>query len=191
MNVYDFDKTIYDGDSTIDFYFFCLKKHPTIIIYLPKQCISFFRYKMNMINKTQFKENFYCFFKKLKHIDNDVHTFWNKNQGKIKKWYKDNQKKDDLIISASPHFLLQEICNREKINYLIASEVNKKNGEYSGLNCYGEEKIQRFNQVFGDKAIDMFFSDSRSDEPMAKQAKCAFIVKKDRCIPWYDASNSS
>ena len=26
MNVYDFDKTIYNGDSTLDFYFFCLKK---------------------------------------------------------------------------------------------------------------------------------------------------------------------
>lgn len=26
MNVYDFDKTIYDGDSTIDFYLYCVKK---------------------------------------------------------------------------------------------------------------------------------------------------------------------
>lgn len=26
MNVYDFDKTIYDGDSTLDFYFFHLRK---------------------------------------------------------------------------------------------------------------------------------------------------------------------
>lgn len=26
MNVYDFDKTIYDGDSTIDFYFLLFKK---------------------------------------------------------------------------------------------------------------------------------------------------------------------
>ena len=27
MNVYDFDKTIYYGDSTADFYLFCLKRH--------------------------------------------------------------------------------------------------------------------------------------------------------------------
>ena len=26
MNVYDFDKTIYDGDSTLDFYIFSVKK---------------------------------------------------------------------------------------------------------------------------------------------------------------------
>ena len=31
VNTYDFDKTIYNGDSTIDFYIFCLKKEITII----------------------------------------------------------------------------------------------------------------------------------------------------------------
>lgn len=31
MNVYDFDKTIYAGDSTIDFYLFCLKRQPAIL----------------------------------------------------------------------------------------------------------------------------------------------------------------
>ena len=30
MNVYDFDKTIYDGDSTADFYLFSLKRHKGI-----------------------------------------------------------------------------------------------------------------------------------------------------------------
>ena len=30
MNVYDFDKTIYYGDSTADFYLFCLKRHKKI-----------------------------------------------------------------------------------------------------------------------------------------------------------------
>ena len=30
MNVFDFDKTIYDGDCTVDFYMYCLKKYPVI-----------------------------------------------------------------------------------------------------------------------------------------------------------------
>ena len=38
MNVYDFDGTIYDGDSTLDFWYFCLKKHPQILLYLPYHC---------------------------------------------------------------------------------------------------------------------------------------------------------
>ena len=31
MNVYDFDGTIYNGDSTIDFYIYALKSKPSII----------------------------------------------------------------------------------------------------------------------------------------------------------------
>ena len=31
MNVYDFDDTIYAGDSTVDFFFYCLKKKPAIV----------------------------------------------------------------------------------------------------------------------------------------------------------------
>ena len=27
LNVFDFDNTIYDGDSSIDFYIFCLKRN--------------------------------------------------------------------------------------------------------------------------------------------------------------------
>ena len=41
VNLYDFDKTIYDGDSTIDFYLFCLKKKLSIIQYLPLFIILF------------------------------------------------------------------------------------------------------------------------------------------------------
>ena len=30
IDVYDFDGTIYDGDSTVDFTRFCLRRHPTV-----------------------------------------------------------------------------------------------------------------------------------------------------------------
>lgn len=44
MNVYDFDNTIYDGDSSIDFYFFVLRKKPSIIFLLPKQLYYCLKY---------------------------------------------------------------------------------------------------------------------------------------------------
>ena len=62
MNVYDFDKTIYDGDSTVDFYFFCLKQTPKMLKYLPYQGFSFIKYLFGFIDKTHFKEKFFsCF----------------------------------------------------------------------------------------------------------------------------------
>ena len=58
MNVYDFDKTIYDGDSTVEFYFYCVLKKPVILLCIPRQLWGAFRYKLGWIDKTQFKEIF-------------------------------------------------------------------------------------------------------------------------------------
>ena len=58
MNVYDFDKTIYDGDSTLDFYLFSLKKNPMLIRFLPVQIIGFIKYMFGLCPKLYFKEKF-------------------------------------------------------------------------------------------------------------------------------------
>ena len=63
MNVYDFDNTIYKGDSTRDFYFYSLKKFPLIIRFLPYQGYWFLKFILGIVNKTQFKEKMYGFLK--------------------------------------------------------------------------------------------------------------------------------
>ena len=45
MNVYDFDGTIYNGDSSVDIYFFLLKRYPKLIAYFPKQILGIVKYK--------------------------------------------------------------------------------------------------------------------------------------------------
>lgn len=125
MNVYDFDKTIYKGDSTLDFYFFCLRKKPIIIKEFPKQIYSTILYKLGKITKTEFKENFYIFLNDLENIDNLLKEFWDNNQNKIKSFYLKQKNDDDVIISASPTFLLEPICRKLNIKYLIASKVDK------------------------------------------------------------------
>ena len=45
MDVYDFDGTIYDGDSSIDFYLFCLKKNIKLLRYIPGQVLYAILYK--------------------------------------------------------------------------------------------------------------------------------------------------
>ena len=65
MNAYDFDKTIYDGDSTADFYMFCLKKHKSIILLAPSLLCAFCRfYIFRGGTKTEFKEKMYRFLTK-------------------------------------------------------------------------------------------------------------------------------
>ena len=184
MNVYDFDKTIYKGDSTIDFYIYCLKKYPKIIFCLPRQLIAAIKYKFKIIDKTRFKEEFYCFLEKVSDIDQEIKCFWDKNGDRIKEWYKEKKQDDDVIISASPEFLLSEIFRRIGIRNLIASKVDKKTGKYIGINCYGKEKTERFYQEFSNGIIEEFYSDSYSDEPMAKLAKKSFIVSKNIIKKW-------
>ena len=46
MNVYDFDDTIYDGESCLDFFFYYIRKTPYLIKYIPRALYAVLRYKM-------------------------------------------------------------------------------------------------------------------------------------------------
>lgn len=182
MNVYDFDKTIYDGDSTINFFLFSLKKDIKLVRFFPKQFFGFILHKLKIISKTKFKEIFFCFLKGLKNKEEHLHSFWLIHRTRIKKWYIDKQECTDVVISASPEFLLEPICKELNISHLIASKVYIETGNFLGNNCYGEEKVIRFFEKFPDSQIDNFYSDSVSDLPLAKISKSAFLVQKDKLI---------
>jgi HAD superfamily phosphoserine phosphatase-like hydrolase len=184
MNVYDFDNTIYNGDSTLDFYLFALKKRPTLIRYLPTQVFGFLKYLFGICTKLEFKEKFYCFLNGIPDIDQLIKVFWDRKEARINDWYLNSKKDSDLIISASPTFLLEPICNRIGIKHLIASEVNKNTGVCEGENCYGEEKVIRFQKEFEDIVINEFYSDSLSDTPLSLLAGRRFIVRGRNIIKW-------
>lgn len=117
MNVYDFDKTIYYGDSTADFYLFCLKRHKNTHS-CPIAFGSIFKILcIQKGTKTDFKEKMYRF---LTYCDTekDVNDFWKEYIGNIKPFYLEQKKDDDVIISASPEFLLKPVCKRLKIKTL-------------------------------------------------------------------------
>ncbi len=184
MNVYDFDNTIYNGDSTADFYLFSLKRHKKIVLLFPSLILSTIKFYIFKIGtKTDFKEKMYRFLKYCD-IKKDVNDFWNKNQNKIKKFYINQKNDDDVIISASPKFLLEPMCKKLGIKYLIASEVSTENYKYSGINCHGKEKVRRFYEVFPNSQIHNFYSDSYSDTPLANLADKAFMVKKNNIFDW-------
>lgn len=185
LNIYDFDKTIYTFDSTAHFYFYCLKHYPSVLLWLPFQAWSFFLYILGFYTKTQFKERFYRFFKSVPDTQKTAEAFWEEKHGGIKKWYLKNRRSDDVIISASPEFLLRPICKRLGIKHLIASRVNPIDGTYDGLNCYGEEKVSRLYSELGDIKVEHFYSDSLSDTPLARLAESdSYIVSGERLTEW-------
>lgn len=183
VNVYDFDGTIYHGDSTIDFYRFAVRSHPTLLRYLPIQAVGFLLYMGKRIDKTRLKEFFFSF---LAGVDGSALTqaFWDQHQSRIYSWYLRQQRPDDIVISASPDFLLRPLCERLGIKNLIASEVDIKTGRFLGKNCRGAEKVLRLQRELGIHQIDAFYSDSASDLPMAQLAKHAFWVRKGQVSEW-------
>lgn len=184
MNIYDFDETIYDSDSTKDFYFYCLKKYRKMILSVPAMLWAFLMYILGVKTKTQFKEKMYRFLTYVTDIDTAVDTFWDMNEHKIKEWYINRKKDDDIIISASPEFLLRPICNRIGIKNLIASRVDKHTGLYTGENCWGEEKVKRLYEEFPNAICEEFYSDSLSDSPLAELAMTAKIIRGNELIDW-------
>lgn len=183
MNVYDFDDTIYRGDSSIDFVKWCVRKKPTLAPRLLQGGILFCAYKSKLCSKTHFKEKMFSVFQGIDNIDYYVAEFWDTHIDRIKPWYLKNKKTDDVIISASPEFLLAPICKRLGISNLMASRVDKRTGFYNGINCFGAEKVRRFYEKFSEE-IDEFYSDSLSDTPLAKLAKSAYLVDGETLIPW-------
>ena len=134
MNIYDFDKTIYDGDSTAAFIKYCIRRFPKTYITLIPTAWAFLLYIIGIYSKTQFKERMYRFLRYVPDIDNVLEDFWDSHEGNILDYYKAQQKEDDIIISASPEFLLEPICRRTGIKNLIASRVDRFSGKYTGEN---------------------------------------------------------
>lgn len=184
MNVYDFDGTIYNGDSSVDIYFFLLKRYPKLIAYFPKQMLGIVKYKLHLSSKEEMKEMYFSFLEGVRTDKTFIDDFWKQNQNKIKEWYLNQKRKDDVIISASPEFLLKPICDILGIDNLIATKVELSSGKFLSKNCQGAEKVVRFKDSFSKAEIETFYSDSKSDTYMAKLATKAFLIKKNRIIDW-------
>ena len=183
MNIYDFDGTLYSGDSTMDFLKYSFKKHPGLVRFLPAMGIAALQhYAFKSIDKTAMKETFYRLFTAYD-AEGLLEEFWDKHEKNIFPWYPGKQQQaDDIIISASPEFLLQPICKRLGIQHMMASRVDSKTGKYTGKNCWGPEKPIRLKDQIGITHCDNFYSDSYSDQPLAEIADKAFIVEKDGSI---------
>ena len=186
IDVYDFDGTIYDGDSTVDFFFFTLFRNPRMIVKLPVIFWYACLYLLHIVPLQTFKSHFFSFVTKIKDIDQEIELFWKKKEKKINTYFLENmkEKKTTYVISASPEFLLKPFLNKWKNISVIASVVDKKTGKYTGKNCKGEEKIKRLDQKVKKYEIEHFYSDSLHDLPLANISKKSYFVTHGKVEEW-------
>ena len=184
MNVYDFDQTIFYPDSSYCFCRYCFKKYPKLFAPLLPGAAAKLMGKLAGVTSTKsLKEQTFSFLKRLPDVDAEVDAFWREHWRNVLPWYLTKCREDDVIISASPEFLLLPAAQQLGVR-LIATPMDTYSGRINGNNCHDEEKVRRFYAEYPGAQIDEFYSDSLSDTPLAKLAKTAFIVKRGAVCPW-------
>ena len=112
INVYDFDNTIYRGDSSYDFFRHCAAKYPRVLLSALGSLPGFLAMQLGFMEKTRVKERFYQYLKHVPEVEEEVERFWQTHDRNLKCWYFEQKRSDDLVISASPEFLLRPLMKR-------------------------------------------------------------------------------
>ncbi len=178
MNGYDFDKTIYDGDSSTDFFLYMIGTRTYLLFFFPWFLLVVSLYGLKLLSKKKTKQFLFFFIPWYKkNINAIVEKFWDKRINKVFDWYKNQQKDEDIIISASLDFVLMPAIRRLGIKNCLCTLYNVQTGKIVGENCYGKQKYVRFQAKYNKEKLESFYSDSMSDYPMMRVAEKAFLVK--------------
>ena len=184
MNVYDFDQTIFNPDSSYCFVRYCLRRFPRAVLpSLPQAAGKGMLCLIHQADTRSLKEQVFSFLQNLDNVEEIVSEFWSDHFSGIAPWYLRQRKPDDLIISASPEFLLRPVAEELGVS-LIATRMDRYTGRIIGNNCHDAEKVCRFLREYPDVTVDTFYSDSLSDSPMAWFAREAFLVRDGQLQPW-------
>ena len=175
MNVYDFDGTIFPGDCSIGFCFWCMKRHPKMYFtFFPKAVKNLLLRKLGKMPEYLMQRKFFGYLTLIDDFDEQIEQYWDKNESKIASWYLKQKRPDDLIISASPTCIIEPIANRLGVNFM-ATEFDRKYGVFLNNHMYAKEKA-KYMIDHGFPKIDNFYSDSLADTPLALCAEKAFLV---------------
>lgn len=183
MNVYDFDNTLYDGESVVDFFLFLLNKKKHLAVFLPIVAYVAFLYKIRKLDIEQIYQlaNKFSFVVK-KHKDEAeafIREFWLCNIHKLKFDLIKYVKEDDVIITASPNLLIQPILPYLRAKNIIASDYQLEQGKLNFI-CIGKNKVIAFKKSFPDARINNFFTDSLNDMPLINLANNVYMVRGER-----------
>ena len=181
MNVYDFDKTIYRATA------------PWILAPLPKAVSRAARalpgtlakalaFRQGNCSREQFKERFYQFLRFVPEAAQEAERFWDRHLIGIELWYRAQQSNTDVIISASPDFLIGAACRRLGVRSRFAGGRAYRTAV--GTELPGRRKSAALPDAYGAAEVELFYSDSCSDAPLAALAQEAFLVRRGQVLPW-------
>ena len=194
--VYDFDKTIYGGESGTNFFTYYLKNYPLKgllfgLTYLKE--VLFYLIKITDLKRL--KERFFIFLESHSNeeIEKIVDGFWKEYGKKMYSWTQEelrkNRKEADMVIvtSATPLFLLERLIPEMGYDMVFGTEFQgdgeeKFVAEIKGENNKGMEKVRKLDKWAKENNIEYeiikFYSDSLADKPLYDIAEKKYWIKK-------------
>ncbi|EXM37454.1 phosphoserine phosphatase [Ruminococcus albus SY3] len=183
MKVFDFDNTLYHGESSIDLAFYLIRRNKRILLYVPSILINLAKYKMCLVDREKAEQEINDFLKvavKDKYEAAEiVESFWDENSYRLDENMIKRVRKDDVIITAGPDMLIDGIKDKLGTDNIISSIIDPDKREMVYFN-FGENKAKRYKEVYGDTPIESFYTDSFNDKPLMKLATKVYIVEKGR-----------
>ncbi len=176
--LFDFDDTIYKGDSFVHFTFFS------------QTFINFLFFWISVViqlsagkSKSEIKESFFFRFKDMRVNDFKIlckNFYIKKIKKNIKesfiKYLKKIEKDDQIVIvSASIGDYIEPFCKEQNI-HLISTELEIRNNKLTGIfktpNCKGTEKVNRIKSRFNLSNYNeiIAFGNSNGDKQMLELA---------------------
>lgn len=179
MQAFDFDNTIYKGESSFDFALFVVKHEPKLLRYLPvvfKVLISYKSSKMSVEEYTELLNKYmYVFLDNQERILELVDAFWETHEKKLYLNILERIHFHDVIITTAPDFLMQGIKKRLRTGNILCTKTDLKKGKLVWLNFH-ENKVLAFKKKYPKKVIKNFYTDSYNDAPFMDFSKNVYLV---------------
>lgn len=183
LKVFDFDNTLYHGESAVDLALFMIKNNRRIILYLPKIFINLIKYKLCIVRKEKMVHAINDFMRNALRDKNEIYEavggFWEKNGHKLDRKMLAKIRRDDVIITAGPDFLINGIRDIINTDHIISSRIDSEKMKVRYLN-FGENKVKGYKALYGNERIECFYTDSYNDKALMEISDRVFIVKKGR-----------
>ena len=159
MKAFDFDNTIYRGESSIDLAVYMIRNNKKIILYLPMIFTNLVKYKLCMIGREEMETilNDFCqaVMEDKDEVPRIIERFW----------------------QTHAHKLNERILKLIGPEDIISSEVDLNSGRFTYLN-FKDNKVRRYKELYGDTPIDVFYTDSYNDRALMEISDRVYLVKK-------------
>ena len=103
----------------------------------------------------------------LRFIDGEkmAEKFWKNQEKNIYPIFNpENRERPVVVCSASPEFFLRPICEKYKVDVLIATRMNPKTGTIEDFNCKDKQKPLRLAEALPDAEYINVYSDSLKND---------------------------